>query len=401
MLALQASVGNRATGVALDSVARGASAPLPGRPSFERALGADLGSVRLRAGDAVTRSALHAERADAAAVGDAILTADPDPAADVVAHELAHVVQQRRDGGAPAPPAAEREARSVASELARGRPTAIGEAAARGAPQLLAWSEGSAKPAIQHDHGFLDDGTGQIDPDKLREPNMGDYAALTKGVAQLEGAEMLRPDLVDATRGFRHFLYGQGAPLSLDYERYLRDDSSGQALIEQVLRDTRQGAIEQDNAWQADHAESPVPDHDFEMVSDVFNPPYPATENWQKAIGGHSAWITASVSVTVDNDAQTRYLSVALTLHVEDMYNFNPGAADIATGQPDSVYGRLETSGLGHEFLQSGSATRSVVFDEPLIGGAPGPSEPSEAIPPRVPHGPPEREGRPNDPRTR
>jgi hypothetical protein len=80
-----------------------------------------------------------------------------------------------------------------------------------------------------------------------------------------------------------------------------------------------------------------------------------------------------------------------MVIHMEDMYNFNPGNDDIETGIADEANGRFEVTGLGHEFLNEGSLTRPLQFDSSLAravgsraepgnvtsGGAPRTSPPS------------------------
>ncbi len=60
-----------------------------------------------------------------------------------------------------------------------------------------------------------------------------------------------------------------------------------------------------------------------------------------------------------------------MTIHAEDRYNFNPGAADIATGAPDSANGRFEITGLGHEFLSTGTYSHSFEFDASMDAALP------------------------------
>jgi len=87
--------------------------------------------------------------------------------------------------------------------------------------------------------------------------------------------------------------------------------------------------------------------------------PYPATENWQKAIGAHTIWLSGRVQafppVIQGNDT---IFKATMTLHAEDRYNFNPGAADIATGMPDSDNGRFEVTGLAHQYDNFSTLTR-------------------------------------------
>jgi hypothetical protein len=51
-----------------------------------------------------------------------------------------------------------------------------------------------------------------------------------------------------------------------------------------------------------------------------------------------------------------------MILRVEDMYNFNPNNADIATGIKDAENGRFEITGLGKEFLSKSVIRRRVRF---------------------------------------
>jgi hypothetical protein len=55
---------------------------------------------------------------------------------------------------------------------------------------------------------------------------------------------------------------------------------------------------------------------------------------------------------------------MTMTVHAEDRYNFNPGAADIATGTPDGANGRFEQTGLAHQYTNSGSLEREVSWSQ-------------------------------------
>ena len=103
----------------------GGSAPLPHRQEMERAFGEDFSdlSVSLGAG-----SSLDAIDATAATDGTSVAFSSANPAREEVAHELAHVVQRRRNGGAAggeeqsdAEDPAEAEAELVASRVVRGK----------------------------------------------------------------------------------------------------------------------------------------------------------------------------------------------------------------------------------------------------------------------------------------
>lgn len=94
--------------------------------------------------------------------------------------------------------------------------------------------------------------------------------------------------------------------------------------------------------------------------------PYPATENWQKAIGAHFIWIDGEATVNVNPAGKIRSFAIEMTLRMEDMYNFNPGAKDIATGTPDADNGRFEVTGLGREYLNTAVLMRSLSLNLPL-----------------------------------
>jgi hypothetical protein len=239
--------------------------------------------------------------------------------------------------------------------------------------QRLSWHAGSTAPVIHHDHGFLDDGKGNLDLKKMRAPTSDDINKKRWWEAKLIGAEMLRQDLYDATLAYDHFLRATGTDLTVNYEAYVRDDPSGQTLLQSAIEDAKSGARIQDNAWIS--ANSPgtgaVPHHEHTFSSDgipvggTTRFPYPKTEDWQKAIGAHVIWLEVHVASRVDSSGR-RFFTITLTIHMEDRYNFNPGAKDIATGTPDSDNGIFEITGLAKEFMQYGTATRTIIFDEPV-----------------------------------
>lgn len=230
-------------------------------------------------------------------------------------------------------------------------------------------------PSIRHDHGFLgnDADRSQLDESKRREPTLDDRVALAAWFSKLRGAQMLRPDLKDACAAYEHYLFGRGTPLVLDYERFVATDPSGRAILQSALEDARTGAVELHDRSRTSTPPAPRTDT-FTMVSDVVvvgdldnRYPYPETENWQKAIGGHAVWMEATVSVVSDPVAQRRQFEIDVVMHADDMYNFDPEKADIATGTPDEANGRFQESGLAHEFLSTGTAARKIQFSLPLV----------------------------------
>jgi hypothetical protein len=236
------------------------------------------------------------------------------------------------------------------------------------------FTEGSSvRPTIQHDHGFLDDGKGKIDPTKRRPATWEDYKSYAYWSVKLEGAEMLRPDLSDATRSYGHFLDASGTDLTVDYESFLQRDKSGAIVLQSVTEDVVASAIEIDDQKILSSPPAAARQDTFTMTSDAISVggkdsryPYPDSENWQKTIGAHYIWIEASVNASIDPVAKSRKFQIKSIIHMEDMYNFNPGAADIATGTKDAENGRFEVTGLAKEFLSKADVTRSITFSEPL-----------------------------------
>jgi WXG100 family type VII secretion target len=212
------------------------------------------------------------------------------------------------------------------------------------------------RPNIQHDNGFLEHHA-------PAEPTFGDHASLLKWKAKLEGAEAFRPDLADGTAAYRHFLEGDGADRHIDYERFLHNDPSGQTALKNLIIDAQR------------HAEViGTGRDDFSITSDAYNIgsdarfPYPETENWQKALGGHNVWTSADVQAT--GEPPNRTYTMEITLHMEDRYNFNPSQKDIATGIPDNENGRFEITGLAHQYMNYGEVTRVVTWNEGDIQNA-------------------------------
>ena len=185
------------------------------------------------------------------------------------------------------------------------------------------------RPNIIHDTGFASL--------PRRTATASDYLYLAKWKAMLEGAEILRPDLTDAVAAYRHFLNGEGKPRRFSYDRYVMNDASGQVTLRNAILDFQFAAI---YAWLTTN---------LPYISSHF--PYPATENWQKAIGAHAIWLSGSVDIITNaHDARGPLFKCQMTLHAEDRYNFNPGDQDIATSAKDEENGRFEQTRLAFGF---------------------------------------------------
>lgn len=210
----------------------------------------------------------------------------------------------------------------------------------------------SSRPDIKHDHGFL----GRYPP---REPTTSDRLQLAIWRGKLEAAEAFRPDLADATAAYRHFLDGSGKTRKINYERYILNDESGAKSLKTIIYDfIFHASIIGEHRDHFTITGLPYP-----MGSDEGFLPYPKTENWQKAIGAHFSWASGEILATTMEDGKNHF-TANISIHIEDMYNFNPGAKDIATGTPDAANGIFEITGLAKEYMNISTIQRTVKWIE-------------------------------------
>ncbi len=224
------------------------------------------------------------------------------------------------------------------------------------------------RPAIYHDEGFADG---------IREPAWQDYAEYYLWKYVLAEAGEAFKDVPDAISAYRHFLDASGTDRTFSYERFVASDESGQTVLNSSIQDTQNAA---QNLYQqiiTEHPELKDRPLTFQLTSDplyvnghaddYFNQryPYPATENWQKTIGAHVIWISATVTVT---PGSAPAYTMDFMLHAEDKYNFNPDQHDMATGIPDSANGGFEETGLGKEYMHYAQLERTVTWQEQPLG---------------------------------
>ena len=201
------------------------------------------------------------------------------------------------------------------------------------------------KPHIDWDEDFK---YGSVFP-----PTPKDYLNREKWKAKLEGGRLLRPDLDDATEMYKHYWENNGRPIKFDYEEAYREDSGVRINVEDQISRAQRGAEDLIRAGN----------RSFSMTGDPnLSRAYPTTENWQKAIGAYQQW--SSADVKVDGDKVT----MTVTVHAEDHYNFNRSNVDIATGAPDNENGRFTELGWAKPFDSHGGITRTVTWQ---LGHAP------------------------------
>jgi hypothetical protein len=139
VLALQSVVGNSATDSLLrDGIPLGAE-----RRGLERLFGTHLGAVRLHNNAPLPPDVLAAAYDDHVLLGRGASALSAGQRDAAVAHELAHVLQQRGGGTPVSDAVAESEANAAAGSVLTGRPASV--RSAHGGPALLTWAEARHK----------------------------------------------------------------------------------------------------------------------------------------------------------------------------------------------------------------------------------------------------------------
>lgn len=203
--------------------------------------------------------------------------------------------------------------------------------------------------SIKFDNGFLD-------RFKARAPTSEDRTALNLWRLKLTAANKLRPDLSESFQAYRHFLRGQGKPRAFSYEQYVLADKSGQTTLSNAILDIQDGVeIICHSNWSGKRF-SLTGEQIICGNSTLF--PYPETENWQRAIGGHIIWLSGHVEV--NSNAESTWLTLELTLHAESQYNFKPDHNAMTTGSPSNDNGIFEITGLGKQYRQTSTLQRIV-----------------------------------------
>ena len=280
------------------------------------------------------------------------------------------------------------KALQVAQLWASSAPAAPTQPAAQSYPTDATYRVGPPqRPPIFHDNGFLQNPNDSRDPNPMptRSPSVGDRLKLAKWKAKLELAEAAQGvpfvphnDIADGLAAYRHFLEGGGRDRDFSYERFVEGDTAGRTTLNNATRDIQLAA---ENKYAEMLARDPSlkdkpvtfrltggaisvgadPAAEPELAAKY---PYPTTENWQKAIGAHKIWMSGDVTVTPASTPGGRpRFTMDMTLHAEDRYNFNPGAADIATQTPDSANGVFEQTGLAHQYMNYAALERRVGWE--------------------------------------
>ncbi|WP_426212623.1 hypothetical protein [Massilia sp. TWP1-3-3] len=221
------------------------------------------------------------------------------------------------------------------------------------------------RPKIVHDGGF-------VERYGRRAPTKADAFSRAKWKAKLNGAEAtcgpitgpLNPlcnfeDQTDATAAYRYFWEGKGKDRwAISYEKYLRSDPSALNLVGQLVNDFI-GHIE---VIGKNRTTFQVVSGQYAIGEEGFAP-YPATVNWQRAIGAHILWVSATVTASVRK--QKIEYAAEMTIHMEDRYNFNPGGTDIGSGTiKDEENGAFEMNGWANSYMNYAAVARGVMWTE-------------------------------------
>lgn len=242
------------------------------------------------------------------------------------------------------------------------------------------------RPNIHHDNGFLQNPNNPNDstplptvaPSQADREYYDDQLSQVRWAQRIDGFNIPFTDkdetarrLDDGIEAYRHFLEGNGADRQFSYDKFVSEDKSGQTILNNAIADTQRGAEDLYNQMIAKDPSLAGKPITFNVTSGAITVggsnsyPYPETEDWQKAIGGHPIWNSATVTVNPPTTAGGKpTFSMNYTLHAEDRYNFNPGQADIATGVPDATRGKLEQTGLAHQYTQYSTLNRNVTWTQ-------------------------------------
>ncbi|MFG2905785.1 hypothetical protein ACGF13_12070 [Kitasatospora sp. NPDC048286] len=133
----------------------------------------------------------------------------------------------------------------------------------------------------------------------------------------------------DGADAYMHYMDGSGSDCMVDFGKAYEEDESIRQLVDEE--------VESAQRW-AEKIALKTGRKAFSMTGDSVTAAgkhlYPATENWQKALGDFHLWGSADVSV------EGNKVTMKLTVHVLDRYDFNLGSKDLGTGTLDSVNGR-------------------------------------------------------------
>lgn len=178
-----------------------------------------------------------------------------------------------------------------------------------------------------------------------QKPTMDDWLQRARWQAMLNGGRLLRRDLDDATAAYARYWENSGQPLDIDLAEAYHEDSAIRRSMDE--EEARARAAAEHFIARGGTA--------FEMQSQPRSVSS-ENENWLKTLGTHQQW--TSSRVTVDGSTVT----MVLTHHSADRYNFNRNWEDVHTGISDNANGRFQEVGWARSFETRGESTRTITW---------------------------------------
>jgi RHS repeat-associated protein len=195
-------------------------------------------------------------------------------------------------------------------------------------------------PQYLHDKGFVYDPNAiASEEDEANWDHWGWISLLSSVV----------PWLRDASKMYAHYRQNTGTQIRIDYARAYKEDKTIKATIDAEIALMKEFV---NLVYERDGLTS------FEIIGDLQAVLNGSSENWQKTIGAHYTYGHGIVTITT----ATGMASMITTFQTEDVYNFNPGQQDIASGTPDAVNGRFAVLGWAKEFKVLGSFTQTITW---------------------------------------
>ena len=160
----------------------------------------------------------------------------------------------------------------------------------------------------------------------------------------------LVPWLKDAAKMYKHYRDNSGTSVEIDLERAYKEDTGYKERFDNEIS-IMQNFVNFSYSGGAGTS--------FEIIGDLQGISNGSSENWQKTIGAFYTYGYGKVTI----DPSTGTATMVIKFYMEDMYNFNPGMVDIASGTPDAVNGRFAQLGWAKEFKTYGSMTKTVTWN--------------------------------------
>ncbi|MET8360872.1 RHS repeat-associated core domain-containing protein [Micromonospora sp. NPDC005171] len=189
------------------------------------------------------------------------------------------------------------------------------------------------------------------------------YRWLRMGAAAVSNPLLSPVDLTDGVATYNHYRDASGTDFEIDYEKAYGQDAVIRRNVDAEIAEAQSFAESLLAECACDSLSMTGEDKGIEG--------YPESENWQKALGDHNVWGSAKVA------RKGEKVTMTITVHAADFYDFNPNNKDVRSGLSDDDNGRFATLGWAKPFLTQGSLTRTVTWvpggspsDSTITGGA-------------------------------